>query len=146
VFPAPDDPSVFLSAWEGDLGLDDGATQSIYTLKTDRMTQLGLQALRPGERWDLPDGAGVIEFTGFTRWASFQIAHDPGKEGALAGAVLAMIGLMATALVQRRRVWVRVASDASGSTVEVAGLARHEWEGLHDEVGRIAASIERGSP
>ena len=39
VFPAADDPAVFLSAWEGDLGLDSGIPQSVYSLKTEAMTQ-----------------------------------------------------------------------------------------------------------
>lgn len=140
-FPAPDDPSVFLGAWEGDLGLDSGIPQSIYTLTTDNMEQLGLRALRPGESWELPAGEGTVEFTGFERWASFQIAYDPGKEAALIASVLAMIGLTLSLFVKRRRVWVKVA-QRSGSDqtkveqtkVEVAGLAKASGDDPHENV------------
>lgn len=127
LFPAPDDPAVFLSAWQGDLGLDSGIPQSVYTLQTDLMTQLGLEALRPGQSWDLPDGQGQVTFTGYVRWASFQIAHDPGKEIALLGAILAMAGLMGSLFIQRRRIWVKVIPGSPGghaTVVQVAGMAR----------------------
>jgi len=137
-FPAPDDPAVFLSAWQGDLGLDGGAPQSVYSLDTAKMTQIGLEALRPGESWELPDGQGRITFTGYVRWASFQIAHDPGKELALIGSLLAIGGLKCSLFIQRRRIWVKVIdADADGATgapeeptgerttvVQVAGMTR----------------------
>lgn len=128
-FPAPDDPALVLTAWTGDLGLDDGVPQSIYSLDTDGLTELGTHGLRPGETWDLPDGSGSIEFAGYVRWASFRIAHDPGKELVLLAAVLATLGLMASLFIRRRRVWVKVwAADAAAtgaaSTVQVAGLRR----------------------
>jgi len=125
VFPEPDDPSVFLSAWEGDLGLDSGVPQSIYSLQTDAMDQIGLRALVPGQTWEFPQGE--IEFVGWQRWASFQIAFDPGKEAALAASVLAMIGLTVSLFVRRRRVWVKFSDGDDGSTlVQVAGLAKSE--------------------
>lgn len=141
-FPAPDDPAVFLSAWQGDLGLDAGAPQSVYALDTAKMTQIGLEALRPGQSWELPAGQGRITFTGYVRWASFQIAHDPGKELALVGALLAIGGLMCSLFIQRRRIWVKVidagpapeAVPAAGTgdaltgerttVVQVAGMTR----------------------
>lgn len=138
-FPAPDDPSVFLGAWAGDLGLDSGVPQSVYSLTTDSMEQLGLQALRPGEVWELPGGAGSIEFIDFERWASFQIASDPGKEAALIAAVLAMIGLSLSLFIQRRRVWVKVrpSDSGSGTTVEVAGLAKASGDDPHENVDEL---------
>lgn len=124
-FPAPDDPSIVLAAWTGDLGLDDGVPQSIYSLDTTGLTQLGLQAMRPGQTWELPDGAGSIEFVDVVRWASFRIAHDPGKEAVLIAAVVAMVGLVGSLFVKRRRVWVKAWPAAGGgSTVELAGLQR----------------------
>ena len=143
VFPAPQDPAVFLSAWEGDLGLDGGVPQSVYRLDTAAMTQLGLEALRPGQVWELPEGAGSVQFAGLQRWASFQIAHDPGKEAALASAVLALAGLMLSLFVRRRRVWVRATSGGGGDTVvEVAALARSDDGDLSDDVQRLAATLE----
>jgi len=138
-FPAPDYPAVFLSAFSGDLGMDEGAPQSVYTLDTSRMTQLGLESLIPGDTWTLPDGAGTVEFTGFERWASFQIAHDPGKELALLASVAAILGLMLSLFVRRRRLWVKVAAaDGGGTLVQVAALGRTESADLTDDVAVLA--------
>lgn len=138
-FPAPDDPSVFLGAWEGDLGLDSGIPQSVYTLDSESMEQLGLRALRPGETWDLPGGAGSIEFVDFERWASFQIASDPGKEVALIASILAIAGLSLSLFIQRRRVWVKVRPNAAtgGTTVEVAGLAKASGDDPKENVDEL---------
>ena len=152
LFPAPDDPAVFLSAWTGDLGLDGGVPQSIYRLDTSRMTQLGREALRPGQTWDLPDGGGSVEFAGIQRWASFQIAHDPGKEPALISAMLALLGLMLSLFIRRRRVWVRaaapVAGDPGGTTVvSIAGLMRSDEGDLTRDVDEVSAALgAKGEP
>jgi cytochrome c biogenesis protein len=142
-FPAPDDPSVFFGAWAGDLGLDSGVPQSIYTLKIESMDQIGLRALRPGESWELPDGSGSIEFTGFDRWASFQIASDPGKETALIATVLAMTGLIMSLFIQRRRVWVKARIDpATGqTTVEVAGLAKASGDDPQENIDQLVSFV-----
>jgi cytochrome c biogenesis protein len=141
-FPAADDPAVFLSAWVGDLGLDSGRAQSVYKLETAAMTRLGIEALRPGESWTLPDGHGTVTFDGYVEWASFSVAHDPGKELALLAAVVAIAGLALSLLVRRRRVWVRVSTDGTGATVvEVAGLTRSEHATVADEVDELAAAL-----
>lgn len=141
-FPEADDPAVFLSAWAGDLGLDSGVPQSIYRLDTEGMTQLGIEALRVGDTWALPGGNGTVEFTGLSRWASFQIAHDPGKEPALIAAIIALAGLMMSLFIQRRRVWVRVSEASGGSTVvTVAGLARSDEADLRPDVDAVAEAL-----
>ena len=143
VFPDADDPSVFLSAWEGDLGLDSGIPQSVYTLETEQMEQIGLRALVPGQTWEFPQGE--IEFTGWKRWSSFQIAFDPGKEAALAASVLAMVGLMVSLFTRRRRVWVRARSQGSGSTlVSVAGLSKSEAGEVSHDVQEVQQIISSG--
>lgn len=142
VFPAPDDPALFLSAWVGDLGLNTGVPQSVYSLDTDLMSQAGIKALRPGETWDLPEGLGTFEFVGLTRWASFQIAHDPGKEIALYSTVAALVGLMLSLFVRRRRVWLRVVGPADSRTVEIGALARgEETRATDDRLGREVDEI-----
>jgi len=143
IFPAPDDPSVFLSAFKGDLGMDEGVPQSVYRLDTSRMEQIGLESLLPGESWTLPDGSGSVEFTGFDRWASFQIASDPGQGLALAAAMIAIAGLMLSLFVRRRRVWVKVQPAPQGGTlVHVAGLAKSESGDLPDEVAAMSIHLE----
>ena len=107
-FPAPDDPALFASAFTGDLGLDTGVPSNVFTLDTQGLERLGLDALRPGESWTLPNGAGTLEFVGLDRWASFTIAADPGKGAALIAALAAILGLCLSLFVRRRRIWVRV--------------------------------------
>ena len=145
-FPAPDYPAVFLSAFSGDLGLDSGVPQSVYTLDTSRMEQLGLESLLPGDTWTLPDGAGSVEFTGFERWASFQIAHDPGKELALLAVVVAIIGLVLSLFVRRRRIWVKVVPESNaGTLVQVAALARNEGADLGEDITTLADHLGMGA-
>ncbi len=123
-FPAPDDPAVFMSAWKGDLGLDSGAPQSVYRLVKDQMTQIGLKQLKLSQTWELPDGSGAVSFEGYERWASFQIAFDPGKEIALFSAVTAMLGLTMSLFIRRRRVWVKVVQRDGVSLIQLAGIMR----------------------
>lgn len=141
-FPGPDYPAVFLSAFKGDLGLDGGVPQSIYLLDTSNLEQIGLESLLPGDTWTLPDGSGTVTFTGFERWASFQISYDPGKEIVLGAALAAMGGLLISLFVRRRRVWVKALPRESGGTlVQVAGLAKTEAPDLPDEVAALAARL-----
>jgi cytochrome c biogenesis protein len=150
VFPAPDDPAMFLSAWTGDLGLDTGMPQSVYRLDSESMTQIGLATLRPGQVWDWPDGSGSVMFTGFDRWASFQIAYDPGKEAALIASILAIAGLMLSLFVRRRRIWVKVLAPSGAATVvQVAGLTRSsslddiDLGALTDDIDALVREISR---
>ncbi len=144
-FPAPDDPAVFLTAWVGDLGLDGGVPQSIYRLVTDQMEQVDVQIMRPGDVWRLPGGDATIAFTGYDRWASFQIAYDPGKELALAAAVIATLGLMASLFIRRRRLWVRVAPGADGDTVvQVGALGRSASVDVQPDIDATLGVVQGG--
>jgi cytochrome c biogenesis protein len=141
-FPAADDPAIYVSAWSGDLGLDSGRAQSVYKLETSGMTFLAKEAMRPGDTWTLPSGAGTVTFDGYVQWASFSVARDPGKELALLAAILAITGLALSLLVRRRRVWVRVSSAAGGATVvAVAGLTRSEHATVSEEVDALASHL-----
>jgi len=149
-FPAPDNPALFLSAFRGDLGMDTGVPQSVYRLDTSKMQKVGLQALAPGQTWTLPNNTGSVQFTGFQRWASFQIAYDPGKELALGAAAAAIAGLMLSLFVRRRRVWVKVADlPQGGSLIRIAGLAKNDGADLTEDVSAIVARLgadqEKGS-
>ena len=106
------------------------------------MEQIGRKELAPGETWELPDGLGSITFDGLAEFGNFQVARDPGRLVALVGAVAAIVGVMASLLIQRRRVWVRASPDEQGRTlVTVAGLARTDAAGLGAEVDRLAEEI-----
>jgi cytochrome c biogenesis protein len=140
-FPGPDDPALFMSAWKGNLGLDTGRPQSVYRLVTDNMTKIGLEQLKQGQSWTLPDGSGTVAFLGYKRWASFQIAYDPGKEIALIFAGLAIIGLTMSLFIRRRRVWVKVVERDGVNVIQVAGLMRAST--LEDkDIGALAEDLD----
>jgi cytochrome c biogenesis protein len=149
-FPAARDPALFLTAYRGDLGLDDGRPESVFRLNMDGLEQLreGDQplafALRPGERQKLPDGLGSITFDGFAEWANFQVAHDPGKGLALASGLTALAGLMLSLAVRRRRIWVRVADEPVGqgrTVVQAGGLGRSESGAWGEEFQALVAAL-----
>ncbi len=114
LFPALGNPLVSLNVWTGDLGLDDGVAQSVYTLDTSDATPVedaeGKQVrldLQPGETQQLPGGLGSVSFDGVQPWVRVQISQTPGKEVALGGVVLALVGLLGSLFIRPRRVWVR---------------------------------------
>lgn len=146
VYPAPKQPVLSLAAWSGDLGLNDGVPQSVYSMPVANLKNIGVTQLTPGKSWHLPDGA-TVTFHGIDQWATFQVAHEPGKRTLLAGAVLIIAGLLASLRIRRRRFWLRAVPAAAGESdrrtvVTAAGLARSDAEGfsreLEDLVGRIA--------
>ena len=141
-FPAADDPEVYMSAWQGDLGLDSGMPQSVYRIDTENMQRIGIEELAPGETWTLPNSAGTVEFTGYRQWASFVITKDPGKGWALGAAIASIVGLSLSLLIPRRRAWLRVtATDDRGNVIEVAGLSKTEAPGLADEISLLAKLV-----
>jgi len=151
VYPGLTLPRALLSVYRGDLGVDSGTPQSVYSLQKGGLTQVRgengrklVVGLAPGTSATLPSGE-TITMDGVRRWASLQVARDPGTGPALGAALLALAGLMASLFVRRRRVWVRVAPQEGGRTlVEVAGLARTEGEGgegLADELRELLAEI-----
>ena len=141
-FPAADDPAVFLTAWQGDLGLNSGEPQSVFRLDTTDMTEIGVDAMRPGETWVLPDGLGEVDFTGVSQFVSFTVAHDPGKEFALVAGLTAIAGLMLSLFIPRRRVWVRATADEAGRTlVDIAGLSRTESSMVDDDTAALRAAV-----
>jgi cytochrome c biogenesis protein len=151
LFPAPRNPGLVLTAWKGDLGLDSGLPQSVYQLDTERLTQLkeGDEPVRAhlgvGQTMTLPGGVGSLKFTGYREWVVLQIAHDPGKELALGGAALALLGLLASLFVRPRRMWVRArAADGGRTVVEIGALARVVAPGLGEEIEHVAEAL-RGS-
>ena len=144
-FPDAFNPRLLLSAWQGDLGLDNGTPQSVYRLDTSKMTRIGLKGLAVGDTWTLPNGAGSISFDGWARWVNLQVARDPGKGFALAGAILAIFGLMMSLFIRRRRVWVQVFPMDGGARIEVSGLARSQAPGLEDEIKELVRALKEGA-
>lgn len=120
-FPGLLAPRLDLTAYTGDLGMDRGSSQSVFTLNRGGLREVGKQRLSIGESMKLPDDAGSITFEGVSRFANFQIAYDPGKEISLVAAVMLLAGLTASLVIRRRRLWLRVSESAHGLTAEFAG-------------------------
>jgi len=155
IFPDALAPAVFLTGYQGDLGLDTGIPQSVYQLDTRGLEQLRDEdgepfriALAPGETVELPDGAGSVTFEGYERWVNLQVSRDPGEPIVLASAILALGGLLLSLVVRRRRVWVRAtptgpddALSGARTLVVVAGLDRTEGGDLAAEIDEIVTRL-----
>lgn len=142
VFPGLGNPRLTLVGFTGDLGLDGGTPQSVYTLDTTALTMMAKgkpEGLTPGQTWKLP-GGGSMTYAGTKEWATFQVTQDPGKGLALLAAIGITLGLMLSLFVRRRRVWVRVRGEGP-STVEVGGLARTDAERFAAEFAEITAGM-----
>lgn len=151
-------PLLELSAFVGDLDLDAGVPQNVYSLDPSRLEPVRTSGVRgrdqlvqtvdvgagpAGTITGLPDGL-TLSVEGVRDWAVFATKHDPGKELVLAASVLLLIGLILTLTVRRRRIWVRaVAQDDGRTLVEVGGLARTgDLSGEFDDlVARLEARV-----
>jgi cytochrome c biogenesis protein len=135
-FPELLDPRLLVSVWKGDLGMDSGVPQSVYRINTDEMERIGLWALRIGETYQFE--VGSITFNGVIPWVNLQVVRDPGKQYALFGSILAIIGLMISLFIRQRRIWVR---EVNGK-LEIAGLALNRLPGLEDEINRMVNEMK----
>ena len=135
-FPELLDPRLLFSVWKGDLGMDTGVPQSVYRINTDEMERIGLWALRIGESYEFE--VGSITFNGVVPWVNLQVVRDPGKQYALFGSILAIIGLMVSLFIRQRRIWVR---QIDGK-LEIAGLALNRLPGLEDEINKLVTEVK----
>ncbi len=156
IFPGPVNPLVGLFVYEGDLGLDDGLPQSVYTLDKSRLTQLENDdgtpyrvSLSPGQVADLPNG-GSIEFSDLVLFARFQIASTPLAWLPLSGISIGVAGLVLSLLIRPRRTWVRARQHGSVTRVEVAAIDRVPRDDLPDDlehlVRRLKSTLDIQSP
>jgi len=142
-------PLLSLNVYTGDLNLDSGSEQSVYVLDKSKATPLpgkNGQPLRidlaPGDTVQLPDGLGSVTFDRVESWQRIQISQTPGKDVALLGVVLALLGLMGSLFIRSRRVWVRVAEGPDGTTVEVAALDRSGGADTDVVLSRLVAELQ----
>jgi cytochrome c biogenesis protein len=152
-------PELSLFVYKGDLGIDKGVPTSVYTLNTDKMTEIagldsaaGAIKLKPGETVKLPQNLGSITFENMApasdpknlgksvpRFASLDVHRDPTQGWVLFFAICVLGGLLTSLFIPRRRVWVKVIEAADGRLrLEYAGLARGEDPGLESAVADIA--------
>jgi cytochrome c biogenesis protein len=164
VSPAEHNPVLILTPYIGDLGLDNGTAQSVYTLDPGEISSGGLKVLgkaaplrlTPGQSAKLADGS-TIQFLGTRQWVSLTIRYDPGEKIVLVGALLLVIGLVGSLTGRRRRVWFRLrpgsagsadspaSADSAGSVAEAGGLARAEYASFPVEFDSIITAAGAGS-
>ena len=144
-FPAPQNPMVSLVSYAGNLGMNSGPSQSVYSLDTAGLRELPI-APRPlaiGQSMKLPDGLGTLTYTGYQQWVSLAITYDPGQTPALWSGIAVLAGLLLSFMVRRRRVFVRARTDGAGNTiVDLGGLTRSDAAGgFEEEFAGLAAEI-----
>ncbi|MDO4253884.1 MAG: cytochrome c biogenesis protein ResB [Kocuria sp.] len=145
VDPDARNPTLVLSLYSGDLGLDDGTPQNVYVLDVGNlkevaspMTSGGPIVLSEDEPMaELPQGLGSIEYLETVRYVGLDVHHDPGTRGVFISFCVAFLGLIMSLFIARRRVWVRantVHTEAGPRVVlEYGLLARGEDPRLEAE-------------
>ena len=157
VFGDDRNPRISMLAYVGDLGMDGGDPQSVYVLDKDDMDlvtgpdgKMFRVDLFEGETVDLPNGAGSVTLEGVDPWVRVQISRTPGQGVALAGVVLALLGLLGSLFIRPRRVWVRARredlADGGVTLVEVAGLDRSGGGDVAAELAEIVTALQGGRP
>jgi cytochrome c biogenesis protein len=115
-----------LTPYVGDIGLDNGTPQSVYTLNQSQIAAGKLRQLedpvrlRPGQSTKLSDGT-TVQFVGTRQFVTLSVRYDPGEKIVLVGAILLVLGLLLSLTGRRRRVWFRLSPDPSSSASAVPG-------------------------
>ncbi|WP_435299327.1 cytochrome c biogenesis protein ResB [Timonella sp. A28] len=150
LYPEALNPFLILDLYEGNLGLDSGIPQNVYKLNTDSMEKITGTPQQPdplviglGQTLDLPGGRGTIEFSEIPRYAAFDLRYDPTLAWLLVWSLVALAGLAISLFTPRRRVWVRVTQSGETVDIAVAGLARGDDSGLHNEIDRLIAIFHK---
>ena len=141
-FPSPDTPGVAIQVYRGDMGMESGQPQSIFSIDANqvangKLVKLNRANLAPGESMKLDDGTKVT-FTGYKQWVSLQTSYDPAQGWALVFAISLLIGLMVSLTIKRRRVWFRVIGPSP--TIPDADLERAP------DAGRSAGVVDPVPP
>jgi cytochrome c biogenesis protein len=170
--PQPGNPAVAIQIYRGDLGVDGGAPQSVYSIDQRQVTigalkQVAAAQLLPGKSVTLDDGT-KITFDGYSQWATIQVNHDPGQTLVLWAAGAVVLGLLLSLAVRRRRLFLRVSPAPSPSfgsvdnsapvddgarsgtdarsVVAVGGLARTDAGSFETEFARVVERLRDPSP
>ncbi|GAA2750466.1 cytochrome c biogenesis protein ResB [Amnibacterium kyonggiense] len=151
IFPSVGKQSlVSFFVYEGDVGLDSGAPRNVYELDTSKMKQVAGRTdpvqLTIGQTKTLPDGLGTVTLDGITRYAAFDIHHDPSQGIVALFVALAVLGLITSLLVPRRRLWIKVREEGDEVVVEYAGLARGDDPNLARAVAELESKHRAALP
>ncbi len=151
VHPDPTNPVMVFTAYQGDLGLDDGVPQNVYRLDESQLSPVrgvdgdpAVLTLTPGATVDLPDGLGSVTWNSLPRFAAIDIRADPSLPWLLSFAILVVVGLALSLFSQRRRIWLVAPLNprAGHATTVVVGAAYappHDV-GVGDHLRRVMAA------
>jgi len=146
-YPDLENPILTLDVFEGDLGINEGIPQSVYSLDTSNMeqrtgrdTDVESLELTIGDTVDLPNEAGTVTFDAAPRYAAFDVVIHPTQVWILIFAVTATAGLLTSLFVPRRRVWVKAIPSATGVTLQYAALSRGDDPTLEHAVAELLKS------
>ncbi|OAV60484.1 cytochrome c biogenesis protein ResB [Enteractinococcus helveticum] len=146
-------PELILNSYYGDIGLDSGLPQSVYVLDTDNMTELNSRnndhggiTLGVGDTYELPDDMGSISFDSWDRYVGLDIHYNPSKWGVGFFATLALVALIISLYVRRRRAWVKATEHEGHTVIEYGLLARGETFGLRDENIKLRQTFDTTWP
>ena len=146
IYPDPLDPLLTMNVYTGDLGLDSGIPRNVYALDTTDMKLVAGRdgpapalSLRVGDEVALPNDLGSIRFDGLLRFASVDIAHNPGGVWVLLFSMIALVAVTMSLMIPRRRVWFR---DLGNGKMELAALARGDDPNLDDLLSRIRQELD----
>jgi cytochrome c biogenesis protein len=155
-FPAENNPALFLTAYQGDLGLDVGTPSSVYSLNQGQIADGDLKnvsgaqphELKVGDTWTLADGS-KLQFLGTRPFATLAIRYDPTQQMVLVGAVIGLLGLVLSLGGHRRRVWFRALpgspESGGGTLLTSGGLPRTDYPGFSDEFNALVKAAEEGT-
>lgn len=146
IYPDPLNPVLTMNLYKGDLGLNDGVPRNVYALDTTNMTEVASRTaanpplfLEVGDTVKLPENLGSVTFEGLRRYASLDIAYNPGGIWILGFALLALVSVTVSLLVPRRRIWVKLTDEK----IEVAALARSEDPKLGEVLTEFVEALEK---
>ena len=143
VNPQANNPVILLTAYAGDLGLDDGVPQNVYQLDETGLTQVKGDDGAPlmidivqGQTVTLPDGLGTVTWDELPRFVALDLRADPSLPWVLGTSLAALAGIGVSLFAPRRRLWLILREGPGGAEstlIEAASLAP-----LHDEAAARA--------
>ena len=146
IYPDPIDPLLTMNVYSGDLGLDEGIPKNVFALDTTDLEVVASRdgpndpiQMRIGETVDLPNQLGKVRFDGLLRFASLDVAYNPGGIWVLFFAMLSLFSMGLSLMTPRRRIWVRSNGDG---TIELAALARSDDPRLEEVLVEVKNEIE----
>ncbi len=152
--PVPKSPAVAIFVYEGDLGVDSGQPQSVYSidrqqLQNGALKRVGQKNLTVGQTYRLRDGTS-IRFDGYKQWASLQVSRDPSQDVVLGAAIAIVLGLLLSLRIRRRRMWLRLTpiDEPDGgrrTVVDAGGLARTDAGVFSQEFRRTTGRLRDSS-